>query len=467
MGHVISILLSLALIGILIYIIAENGHPVHTLAWVVAITFLPFVGLILYFLVGHRPRSRRLIEDEELRKLKALTSDRHQAFIVPAPERYNGLATMMESMNQAFPMTGNAVKTYQDFNPMLDDLVADLEAARDHIHFEFFKFEDDPAGRRVADVLMRKAREGVAVRVQYDDLANLRRKRFFRELRAAGVQVMPFLALRLPFVSQNINFRNHRKIVVIDGKTGYLGGMNIAERYGKGLSWGPWRDTHLRVEGPSVAELQTSFLCDWRFSSGELLAEPRYYPACEKAGDTLMQIISSGPMDDWFVAMQGFVRLVSNAREYVYIQSPYFIPTAPVMIAFKNAALAGVDVRVMIPWRGDRGSLVSLASKSYVSEALQAGVKICFYRKGFLHAKTVVSDDAFVTVGSTNVDVRSYTLDFEINAYLYDRPAALALKEAFLRDQADCETPDLAAWAARSRFERFKESFARLLSPLL
>ena len=467
MGHVISILLTLALIGILIYIIAENGHPVHTLAWVIAITFLPVLGLLLYFLVGHRPRRTRLVEDEELRQFKTLTQERHRAFIAPVPEQFASLATMMESMNQAFPMTGNAVKPYLEFGPMLDDLVADLEAARDHIHFEFFKFEDDPAGRRVAEVLMRKAHEGVAVRVQYDDLANLRRKRFFRELKAAGVQVMPFLALTIPFVSQNINFRNHRKIVVIDGKVGYLGGMNIAERYGKGLSWGPWRDTHLRVEGPSVAELQTSFLCDWRFSSGELLAEPRYYPSCEKAGDTLMQVISSGPMDDWFVAMQGFVQIVADAREYLYIQSPYFIPTAPVMIAFKNAALAGVDVRVMIPWRGDRGSLVSLASKSYVEEALRAGVKICFYRKGFLHAKTVVSDDEFVTIGSTNVDVRSYTLDFEINAYLYDHPSALRLKEAFLRDQADCDVPDLAAWSARPRFRKLKESLARLLSPLL
>lgn len=314
---------------------------------------------------------------------------------------------------------------------------------------------------------MRKARSGVEVRLQYDDLGNLRRKKFYRELKAAGIQVRPFLALTLPFISENINFRNHRKIVVIDGRIGYLGGMNIAERYGAGLPWGPWRDTHLRVEGPAVAELQTSFLCDWRFSKGELLAEPRYYPSCGKAGDTLMQIISSGPMDEWHVAMQGLVRLISNARQYVYIQSPYFVPTASVMLAMKNAALAGVDIRVMFPWRGDAGQLVSLASKSYVREALAAGVKIYFYRKGFLHSKTVVSDDAFTTIGSTNVDVRSYTLDFEINAYLYDRDMALRMKEAFLRDQADSEQADLARWQHRPLFEKFKESFARLLSPLL
>lgn len=467
MSHLLSILLTLALIGILIYIIAENEHPVHTLAWVIAIVFLPVIGLILYFLVGHRPRRKRLVEAEELQQFKALTKQQHQAAIASTPDTFNGLATLMQTMNQAFPLKGNTVKPYLEFYPMLDNLLADLESARDHIHFEFFKFENDPSGRRVAEVLKRKASEGVTVRIQYDDLGNLTRKRFYRELKRAGIQVKPFLALTLPFISENINFRNHRKIVVVDGRVGYLGGMNIAERYGAGLAWGPWRDTHLRVEGPAVAELQTSFLCDWRFSSGELLAEPRYYPPIPATGDTLMQVISSGPMDEWHVAMQGLVRLLANARQYVYIQSPYFIPTPSVMLALKNAALSGVDIRVMFPWRGDSGPLVSLASKSYVREALAAGVQIYFYRKGFLHSKTVVADDCFTTIGSTNVDVRSYTLDFEINAYIYNEKLAAEMKAAFLRDQHDSEHTDLVRWNQRPSFQKFKESLARLFSPLL
>ena len=466
MGHLLSILLILALAGFLIYMIAENEHPVHTLAWMTAIIFLPVIGLILYSLVGHRPRRKRLVKDEELDRFKSLTLRQHRDFIAPPPPGYNGLATLMESTNRAFPTGGNAVKPYTAFYPMLDDLIADMEAARDHIHLEFFKFEDDSAGRRVAEVLIRKAREGVTVRMQYDDLGNLHRRNFYRTLKEAGILVKPFLALTLPFISENINFRNHRKIVVVDGRVGYLGGMNIAERYGAGLDWGPWRDTHLRVEGPAVAEIQTSFLCDWRFSTGELLADERYYPPIPRSGDTLMQIISSGPMDEWNVAMQGIVRLISNAKDYVYIQSPYFIPTPSVMLAMKNAALAGIDVRVMFPWRGDNG-LVSLASKSYVSEALTAGVKILFYKKGFLHSKTVVSDDSFTTIGSTNVDVRSYTLNFEINAYLYDPPTAMQMKEAFLQDQLDCEATDPDRWKRRPRMQKFRESLARLLSPLL
>jgi len=467
MSHFFSLLLTLALIGVIVYIIAENQHPVQTLAWVLVIIFLPVIGLVLYFLVGHRPSRKQLLPEDEFLRLKERTQSVQVSHLSDVPAQYKRISTLIQGMNQAFPMTGNALKPYLEFYPMLDDLVRDLEQARDHIHFQFFKFENDTAGRRVAEVLKRKAAEGVIVRVQYDDLANITRKRFYRELKQAGILVEPFIALTFPFLSPDTNFRNHRKVVVIDGKVGYLGGMNIAARYGDGLSWGPWRDTHLRVEGPVVAELQTSFLSDWRFSSGELLNQARYYPALPPVGDCLMQIITSGPMAKWHVAMQGFVQLLADARSYVYIQTPYFIPTASVMLALKNAALAGVDVQVMFPWRSDTGHLVALASRSYVAEALAAGVKIWFYRKGFLHSKTIVADDSFTTIGSTNVDVRSYTLDFEINAYIYDRKLALQMKEAFLNDAKGAEPVDPDAWAARPGIEKLKESTARLLSPLL
>ena len=467
MSTTLSILLTLALIGIVIYIIAENQHPVHTMAWVLVIVFLPVAGLVLYFLIGHRPSRRRLIPREESAALKQLTCEAQAGHPADVPQAYQRLVSLMDEMNQSRPVGGNALRPYLAFYPMLDDMIGDLERARDHIHFEFFKFENDEAGQRVAEVLKRKVKEGVVVRVQYDDLANLSRRKFYRELKKTGIQVKSFIALTLPFLSPDTNFRNHRKVVVIDGKVGYLGGMNIAKRYGDGLSWGPWRDTHLRVEGPAVAELQTAFLTDWRFSSGELLSLPRYYPAIPASGDKSVQIISSGPMDEWNVAMQGFVQLLSNARSYVYLQTPYFIPTASVMLALKNAALSGVDVQVMIPWRTDNGPLVALASRSYVAEALGAGVKIWFYRKGFLHSKTVVSDDSFTTIGSTNVDVRSYMLDFEINAYVYDRELALQMKEAFCKDREGAELVELAQWKKRSPFEKLKESLARLFSPLL
>ena len=461
-----NIVLVLALIGILIYIIAENQHPTQTLAWVLVIVFLPVVGLILYFLVGHRPVRKQLLPEEERRLLQQRVTEAQAPHSCPAPGPYAKLDILQRNLGQGTPLGGNATRIYTEFYTMLDDLLADLEQARDHIHFEFFKFEDDKVGRRVADMLIRKAREGVRVRVQYDDFANLFRKKFYRELKGAGIEVKPFLAINFPFLSPDANFRNHRKIVVVDGRVGYLGGMNIAERYGEGLSWGPWRDTHLRVEGPAVAQLQLAYLSDWRFSSGELLAEPRYFPAGTAVGETPVQVVVTNPTDAWQAAMQGLIQLLGTARDYVYLQTPYFIPTATMMLALKNAALSGLDVRVMLPERSD-GLLTGLASKSYIKEALSAGVKVYLYQGGFLHAKTIVSDEAFASVGSTNLDVRSFTLDFEIDAYCYDPAVAAQQKAIFERDMVQSVAVDLDAWMARPRWEKLKESLARLFSPLL
>lgn len=468
MGSILSILLALALVGIVVYIIAENKHPIQTLAWILVIVFLPVIGLLLYFLVGHRPTRKQLLPPEESAILARRVAE--ATTTIPAasiPEDQQRLAQLMEKISGNGLLAGNATRVYTDFYRMFDDLLSDLKQARDHIHFEFFKFEDDAVGRRVAGILMQKAREGVSVRVQYDDVANLSRKAFYRELKEAGVQVAPFLALTLPFLSADTNFRNHRKVVVIDGRIGYTGGMNIALRYGDGLKWGPWRDTQLRLEGPAVLQLQTAFLSDWRFSSKELLSAPRYFPLARQMGDNTVQLLATSPTDPWHVSMQGLVQLLSEAKEYVYLQSPYFVPTATVMLALQNAALSGVDVRVMIPWKGDGGPLVPLASKSYVAEALAAGVKICFYKGGFLHAKTVVADDRFASIGSTNIDVRSYTLDFEIDAYLYDVDLAQQMKAIFIQDLEHCEKVDAETWAKRPRWQKFKESLARLLSPLL
>ena len=466
MSLFINILLVLALIGILIYIIAENQHPTQTLAWVLVIVFLPVIGLILYFLVGHRPVRKLLLSEDERQLLRQRVAEAQAPHSCPAPEPYTKLDRLQQHLGHGVPLGGNATHIYTNFYTMLDVLMADMEQARDHIHFEFFKFEDDKVGRRVAELLIRKAREGVRVRVQYDDFANLFRKKFYRTLKGAGIEVKPFLAINFPALSPDSNFRNHRKIVVVDGRVGYLGGMNIAERYGDGLSWGSWRDTHLRIEGPAVTQLQMAFLSDWRFSSGELLAEPRYFPASVAVGETPVQVVVTNPTDPWQAAMQGLIQLLGSARDYVYMQTPYFIPTSTVMLALKNAALSGLDVRVMLPERSD-GLLTGLASKSYIKEALSAGVKIYLYQGGFLHAKTIVSDDAFASIGSTNLDVRSFTIDFEIDAYCYDPAVAAKQKALFEQDMAHSVAVDLESWMARPRWEKFKESLARLFSPLL
>lgn len=464
----LDILLAFVVASTVTLVITQNRHPVKTLAWMMVLVFLPVIGLVLYFFFGIDNKHRRLISDADLARLKSHTLS--LAETLPPPEyddRDADLVNLLGTTNKACPMPGNAVRVYTEFGTMLSDLLDDMRSARDHIHFEFFKIEDDSVGRAIEEVFVEKIREGVEVRVQYDDAANLDRKRFFRRLRDEGVQVQPFLKVVIPFISSDTNYRNHRKLVVIDGRIGYTGGMNIAERYLKGIRGGVWRDTHMRVEGPAVSEMQTCFIVDWQFSSRQVLDACRYYPALSPKGPVTLQVATGGPMDEWRVIMQGIVQMIASSREYVYVQSPYLVPTEPVLLALRNAALSGVDVRVMIPYRGDRGIIVPLASRSYVDEVTAAGVKVYFYSGGYMHSKAIVCDDRVSTIGSTNMDVRSYEQDFEINAFIYDREVAVTLRKAFLHDQLDSWLVDPAKWAGRSWFKRYKESLARLLSPLL
>ena len=464
----LEVLFGLILLSTIVLVIGENRHPVKTLAWLMVLIFLPVLGFVLYFLFGMDKKHRRLVSDADLRRFKKHTETLYENQICEAPPKdYKDLMNLLRAANLSYPLGGNSVRQYTDFDSMFTDLLADLNSATDHIHFEFFKFEDDRIGRQVEEILVRKASEGVKVRVQYDDAANIGHRSFFRRMREKGVQVQPFIKVMIPFISSDTNYRNHRKVVVVDGKVGYIGGMNIAERYSVGIRGGVWRDTHIRVCGPAVSEMQTSFLVDWQFSSHQVLDEDRYYPLVEPQGDVLMQVATSGPMDEWSVIMQGVIQMIAQSKKYIYIQSPYLIPTEPVLLALRNAALAGVGVGIMVPYHGDKGVMPPLASRSYVKDVITAGVKVYFYDNGYMHSKAIVSDDRVASIGSTNMDVRSYEQDFEINAFIYDKKVAKDVKSAFLADQEHSWLVDPQKWASRSRFVRFKESLARLTSPLL
>lgn len=468
MGSWWSLLFFLVLLSIIIMMIAENRHPLRTIAWIMVLVFLPGLGLVLYLVFGRDNRNRRLVSDADLRRFKANTSRLYALQICSRPEpSEKDLINLLWGCNLAFPLTGNSLKVYTNFDTMYADMLTDMRNAKSHIHFEFFKFEDDLVGELAARILIDKAKAGLEVRVQYDDAANLQRKAFFKRLRQEGVMVQPFLKVPIPFISSSTNYRNHRKVVVIDGTIGYIGGMNVAQRYSTGIRGGVWRDTHIRVTGPAVSEMQTSFLVDWQFSSKAPLFSEKYYPQAPTDGDILMQVATSGPMDEWRVIMQGIVQMIAQSREYIYIQSPYLIPTEPVLLALRNAALSGVDVRIMIPYRGDRGIVVPLASRSYVKDVVSAGVKVDFYENGYMHSKAIVSDDRVVTIGSTNMDVRSYEQDFEINAFIYNRELAKKMKHIFLEDEKHTWRVDPEKWADRPWPVRFEESLSRLLSPLL
>lgn len=362
---------------------------------------------------------------------------------------------------------GNDTITYTAFSPMVDDMLRDISTARHHIHIQFFKFETDYIAQRIGNALAQKAAQGVEVRLMYDDIVNLSNKWYYRHLASCGVECCPFGRVHLPFIRKTDNYRNHRKVVVIDGHTGYLGGMNIAERYLDGLDWGAWRDTHMRIHGPATAQLQLAFLTDWCHASGQLLDRPCYFPTLPPAGDRTVQILTSGPLGNGPAIMHRTVQLIDQSQRYIYLESPYFIPTPQIMQALCQAAQRGVDVRLLMPARSDRGVFILPASMSFVGKALESGMKIGLYSNGFLHAKTIVADDTIATVGSTNIDPRSYLLDLEIGAYIPNRDFALEIKNQFLADEAQSVYIDPAAFRRRPLHRKAVERIARIISPQL
>ena len=350
---------------------------------------------------------------------------------------------------------------------MITSLLREISQAKHHIHVEFFKFEDDPIGRLVRDALIDKVREGVEVRLLYDDVGCWRVDRmFYDNMMAEGIDVQGFLKVRFPLFTSKVNYRNHRKIVVIDGKVGFVGGMNIAKRYLQGIHGGVWRDTHMKINGRAVYGLQTIFLADWYAMDQTLISSSRYFPRISPEGTSLMQVVTSDPVGSSRNIMQGLLVAITNARSYFYIQTPYFLPNEAIQISLKTAALAGVDVRIMMPREADT-VLTHLASFSYLEDMMEAGVKIYFYEAGFLHSKLMVSDDSFSTVGTTNLDFRSLEYNFEVNAVMYDRSSALACKAMFQNDMECATLLTLEEWRARPWYQRLSESILRLFSPLL
>lgn len=315
-----------------------------------------------------------------------------------------------------------------------------------------------------------KAEQGVEVRLIYDDVGCWKvQDEFFERMRDAGIDVHSFMPVRFPAFTSKVNYRNHRKLCVIDGKVGFIGGMNIALRYVKGDKKQAWRDTHLRIEGGGVYAIQRAFLVDWYFVDRTLVTNRQYYPpvSVHIHNNCLVQIVTSSPISPWPDIMQGYVRILLQARKYVYMETPYFLPTEPVLFAMRTAALAGVDIRLMLPRHAD-AKLVEWASRSYVMEAIEAGVKVYLYTAGFNHSKLLVSDDDLCTIGSTNIDFRSFENNFEANAFFFDEGMAQRVKAVYLRDEAkSILVDDVSYFVKRPFLQRLFESTVRLLSPLL
>ena len=470
--HWILLVIYLAItIGGIVAVLMDNKQPEKTMAWILVLCFMPIVGIIFYLFFGQNTRKEKVISERSMDLLmKRSMLEFAEQENLHIPRRNRPLMKLFTNQNWALPFKDNEVSIFTDGYEFVSTLLYNIGQAQDHIHLDTYIIEDDPLGNLVADVLIDKARQGVEVRLLYDDVGGWRVKdRFFKRMKAAGIQVYAFMPVRFPAFTGKVNYRNHRKLCVIDGKVGFIGGMNIALRYVKGTARQTWRDTHLCIRGGAVYAIQRAFLVDWYFVSRTLVTDRRYYPPVDKTIDNncLTQIVTSSPVSPWPDIMQGYVRVLLQAHRYVYMESPYFLPTEPVLFAMRTAALSGVDVRLIVPRHGD-AKLVELASRSYLMEVIEAGVKVYLYEPGFNHSKILVSDDNLSSCGSTNIDFRSFENNFEANAFFFNEGMALRLKKVFLTDQAQSTlVDDVSYFIKRPFLQRLLESLVRLLSPLL
>lgn len=455
-------------IGTMIVVVLDNRHPVKTIAWILVLLFLPFVGLFFYFFFGQNIRRTRLISKRIYKNIarKPLRRYRRKP-ISNLPENCQTLSNLFRRMNRSLLFVGNQVEIFTDGSSMLHRLLQAVSQAQNHIHMEYYIFEDDAVGRLLRDALIDSAKRGIKVRLLYDDVGCWKvPKRFFKEMIESGIEVYPFLEVHFPIFSDKMNYRNHRKITIVDGRVGFVGGMNIAERYIKGVEWGPWRDTSCMISGQAVQGLQTVFLMDWFFVTRAQLNSHVFFPSLDPFGASQVQIVTSKPVGRWRDIMQGYLWTISNAKKYIYIQTPYFMPDEQVLTALQTAALSGVDVRLMIPRKSD-SRVVQMCSLSFLRDLLEAGVKVYFYGRGFLHSKMMVVDDLISTIGSTNFDFRSFEHNFEVNAFFYDEGTAVRLRGIFKDDLCFCERVSSGRWASRSFWHKLEESVLRILAPLL
>jgi cardiolipin synthase len=457
----------------------ERRNVAATWAWILVLLFLPGLGFILYLILGQNLSRRRFYRiraanrkrmERIVNRQREMFAESRIAFNDPRMEPHRDFMYMNLSSAHAIYTQDNAVDIFGDGEAKFERLLADIEAAQDHIHLMYYIVRDDGIGRRLLGKLAGKAASGVEVRFLADFLGSHRLpRRFFRPLTEAGGQAAYFLPLRLGLAAPRLNYRNHRKLAVIDGRIGYIGGFNVGDEYlGRDPRFGYWRDTHLRVEGSAVQQMQARFLLDWNLAAPDraVVAEDRYYPDIPGPGRVGMQIVSGGPDQDLEQIKNGFIKMIHEAESFIYIQTPYFVPDDSFLTAIRIAALSGVDVRIMIPARPDHRT-VYWATFAHLGELLQAGARVYLYGKGFLHAKTIVVDGKIATVGTANIDNRSFRLNFEVNAFLFDSQVSGRLTALFAEDLKDCVELTMEMYQSRPPLHKARESAARLLSPIM
>ncbi|MFD1616338.1 cardiolipin synthase [Gelatiniphilus marinus] len=478
----LEIVYLLILILVIAQVLFDTRSSVKALAYVLFIVFVPFIGILFYFSFGINYRKRKLYtkkitENESLRKD---IRDKMNAYSISISN--SGLIshnhknlTEYVRRSASSPLTvNNNVKLLINGDTKFPEVLEAINNAKSHIHFEYYIYENDITGKTIADLLAKKAKQGVEVRFMYDDFGSHGLKKpFLKKLKDAGVQTVPFYKIRWYALANRLNYRNHRKIIVIDGKVGFVGGINISDKYRNDLqAKNPlfWRDTHLMIKGQAVAYLQYLFMCDWNFCSNYKFTYSKKYffesLQNQKMDNDVVQIVASGPDSKQPAVFYSILKAISSAQKNIYITSPYFIPGESLMDALIIAIQSGLDVKILVPGKSD-SKLVSTAANAYYTELLEYGAKIYKYNKGFIHAKTMVIDNNLSIIGSANMDYRSFELNFEVNAIVYGEKIAKQLTEVFINDLKASTQIQLETWLNRPKYIRLWEKGVKLLSPFL
>lgn len=467
-------------VGVYIFLIAififfESKDPTKTLAWLLVLALAPSIGFFFYLFLGNdirkriRTKNKKNLNDDYVKKAAVLQQSiiGHVDFIRATESRVDDKLIQLLLHNSESPFSiNNEVKVLKNGEDTFSAIIEALESATEFIHLEYFIIRDDRIGRRIRDILVDKAKEGVVVRIIYDSVGCWQlTEEFFDPMRAVGIKSYPFLPVMSPLLSRELNYRNHRKIIVVDGQVGFVGGLNIGVEYLGEKKLGFWRDTHLRLKGDSVYSLQNIFLNDWYFVAKEELIGAYYFPKSLSYGDKIVQVTSSGPDTDWFTIHQAYFTMITTAEKRVSLVTPYLVPDKSLQMALKTAALSGLDVQIIIPNKPDH-FFVYWASRDNIQELLEAGVKIYTYEHGFIHSKILIVDDVCASVGTANFDIRSLEINYEVNAFIYDHDVVEELADDFIMDLKYSKEIKLEDHLQRPYKEKFLEAMARLVSPL-
>ena len=457
-------------------VIRENGRPSKTIAWLLVVVLFPVLGFLLYLQFGLNYRKRKMYRFKktvDIERYHKIIDDEYfkfegrEWFHIPEVKDNIRLAKLLLKGSKSLFTHHNLVTVLYDGPATYDAIFADIEAAENFVHVQYYIFEDGEVAERFLNLFERKIKQGVKIRLLYDAVGSWSLSSNYKtRLSKIGVEHHEFMPVRFAALGNRVNYRNHRKIVIVDRKIGFTGGINVADKYITGNHLGKWRDTFIRLEGNSVNGLSFLFLSDWLFATKEDLLERRNFHVSDRKGGCSVQIVGSGPDSDYAGVMQQYGTMINSAKKYVYIANPYLIPGEVLLDAILTTAMSGVEVRILLPGNSDF-QLVRWSANSYLEELLEAGVRIFRYSKGFLHAKVLVCDDQVTSIGTANMDIRSFELNFEVNALVYDAKTAKEVRNRFLEDCVNSVEIDLARFKQRPFSQNLMESFSRLVSPLL